>query len=68
VGLTNIEAAHAFQFFRTLVMDSILTTYEDMQVSSPKVWAELFRRMNTFSDLIIITLLETYEAIQRGSH
>jgi excisionase family DNA binding protein len=68
VGLTNIEAAHAFQFFRTLVMDSILTTYEGMQVNSPKVWAELFRRMNTFSDLIIITLLETYEAIQRGSH
>jgi excisionase family DNA binding protein len=68
VGLTNIEAAHAFQFFRTMVMDSILTTYEDMEVSSPKVWAELFRRMNTFSDIIIITLLETYEAIQRGSH
>jgi hypothetical protein len=68
VGLTSIEAAHAFQFFRTLVLDSILTTYEDMEVCSPKVWAELFRRMNTFSDLIIITLLETYEAIQRGSH
>jgi excisionase family DNA binding protein len=68
VGLTSIEAAHAFQFFRTLVMDSILVTYEDMEISSPKVWAELFRRMNMFSDLIIITLLETYEAIQRSSH
>lgn len=68
VGLTNIEAAHAFQFFRTLVMDSILSSYEDMEVSSPKVWTDIFRKMNTFSDLIIITLLETYEAIQRGGH
>ena len=50
VGLTNVEAAHAFQFFRTMVLDSILTTYENMEVCSPKVWADLVRKMNTFSD------------------
>jgi hypothetical protein len=68
VGLTNVEAAHAFQFFRTMVLDSILTTYVNMEVCSPQVWADLVRKMNTFSDLIIITLLDTYEAIQHGSH
>jgi excisionase family DNA binding protein len=68
IGLTNVEAAHAFQFFRTMVLDSILTTYENMEVCSPKVWADLVRKMNTFSDLIIITLLDTYDAIQHANH
>jgi excisionase family DNA binding protein len=68
VGLTSVEAAHAFQFFRTAVMDAILTAYENADVRSPQIWADLFRRMNSFSDLIIITLLDTYETLQHGAH
>jgi excisionase family DNA binding protein len=68
VGLTSVEAAHAFQFFRTAVMNAILTAYENADVRSPKIWSELFRRMNLFSDLIIITLLDTYEALQHGAY
>lgn len=67
VGLTSVEAAHAFQFFRTSVMDAILTAYENAGVHAPQVWADLFRKMNSFSDLIIITLLDNYEAIQYGN-
>ena len=44
VGLTSVEAAHAFQFFRTLVMDAILTAYENADVRSPSVWASCFER------------------------
>jgi hypothetical protein len=68
VGLSSVEAAHAFQFFRTAVMDAILTAYENADVRSPQIWAELFRKMNSFSDLIIITLLDTYEAIPHVNH
>ncbi len=68
VGLTSVEAAHAFQFFRTAVMDAILTAYENADVRSPQIWADLLRKINSFSDLIIITLLDTYEAFQHGSH
>ncbi|HSB65581.1 MAG TPA: helix-turn-helix domain-containing protein [Anaerolineales bacterium] len=68
VGLTSVEAAHAFQFFRTAVMDAILTAYENADVRSPQIWTELFRKINSFSDLIIITLLDTYEAFQHGTH
>jgi excisionase family DNA binding protein len=68
VGLTSVEAAHAFQFFRTAVMDAILSAYENADVRSPQIWADLLRRINSFSDLIIITLLDTYEAFQRGTH
>jgi excisionase family DNA binding protein len=66
-GLTCVEAAHAFQFFRTAVMDSVLNAYETSGVRSPQAWAEMVRKMITFSDLIILTLLETYEAFQRGA-
>ena len=67
VELSSTEAAHAFQFFRTAVLDAVLTAYENADVRSPKVWADMFRKMNAFSDLIIITLLDTYEATQHGS-
>jgi excisionase family DNA binding protein len=66
VGLSSVEAAHAFQFFRTAVMDAILLAYENADVRSPQIWSELFRKMNSFSDIIIITLLDTYEAIQHS--
>jgi excisionase family DNA binding protein len=68
VGLTSVEAAHAFQFFRTNVMDAILSAYESADVRSPQIWADLFRKMNSFSDLIIITILDTYEAFQHNSY
>ena len=64
VGLTSVEAAHAFQFFRTAVLDAILTAYENADVRSPQIWAELLRKINSFSDEIMITLLDTYEALQ----
>lgn len=68
VGLTSVEAAYAFQFFRTKVMDAILSAYENADVRSPQIWANLLRKMNSFSDLIIITLLDTYEALQHSNH
>ncbi len=68
VGLTSVEAAHAFQFFRTAVMDAVLAAYENADVRSPQIWSELFRKMNSFSDLIIITLLDTYDAFQHTAH
>jgi excisionase family DNA binding protein len=65
-GLSSVEAAHAFQFFRTMVMDSVLDAYEAAAPASPQVWTEMVRKMNRFSDLIIITLLETYDAFARS--
>lgn len=65
-GLSSVEAAHAYLFFRTLVQDSVLSAYESANVRSPHIWTDMYRKMNTFADLILITLLETYEAFQRG--
>lgn len=65
-GLSSVEAAHAFQFFRTMVMDSVLNVYEAAAPSSPQIWTSMVRKMNTFSDVIMITLLETYDAFIRS--
>ena len=66
-GLNSVEAAQAFQFFRAAVMESVLGAYEAAGVRSPQVWTDMVRKMITFSDLIMLTLLETYEAYPRGA-
>jgi excisionase family DNA binding protein len=66
-GLNCVEATHAFQFFRTAVMESVLGAYETAGVRSPQAWTDMVRKIITFSDLIMLTLLETYEALQRGT-
>ncbi len=67
-GLSTAEAMHAFLFFRNLLMDSMLTVYEAAAVQSPAAWSDMFRKINQFTDQILVTLLETYEAYERGNH
>jgi excisionase family DNA binding protein len=66
-GLNCAEATHAFLFFRKVLLDSMLAVYESAAVSSPQAWSDMFRKINAFTDQIQLTLLETYEAYQRGS-
>lgn len=65
-GLSSAQATHAFLFFRNLLLDSMLTVYESAAVSSPHAWSDMFRKISAFTDQIQITLLETYDAYQRG--
>lgn len=64
-GLNEVEAAHAFLFFRNVLMESMLTVYEAAAVRSPSAWSNLFRKVNSFTDEIMIALLETFDAYQR---
>ena len=66
-GLSVAEAVNAFLFFRNLLMESVLSFYENAGVRSPQVWAEMIKRCQSFTDDIMLTVLETYEAYQRGS-
>lgn len=66
-SLTTIEAIKAFMYFRDLVMESMLIVYEDARVSSPMVWSNMMRKMSGFTDLVMITLLETMEAYERAN-
>ena len=64
-GLNNVDATHAFLFFRNLLIDSMLDVYEAAAVRSPQAWSDMMRKINGFTDQILITLLETYDAFHR---
>jgi excisionase family DNA binding protein len=66
-ALTTIEAIKAFLYFRDLVMDSVLAVYTSASVSSPQVWSDMMRKMTAFTDIVMLTLLETMEAYERGA-
>jgi excisionase family DNA binding protein len=66
-SLSNVEATHALLFFRNVLIESMLAVYESAAVQSPHAWSNMFRKINEFTDQILITILETYEANQRAS-
>lgn len=64
-GLNLSDAAHAFLFFRNVLIESMLSVYEAAAVRSPQAWSDMYRKVNAFTDEIMITLMETYEAFER---
>lgn len=67
-GLSAAEASRAFLFFRNVLLEAMLSTYEEATIQSPKAWSEIFRKIYQFTDQIQIVLLETYDAYQKGNH
>jgi len=65
LGLSSVEAAEAFLFFRNTLMDAMLNFYESAGVHSPKAWADMVRRTMSFTDQVMLALLETYQAYVR---
>lgn len=66
-GLNVADAANAFLFFRSVLLESMLSVYEAASVRSPYAWSDMFRKVNAFTDQILIKLLETYAAYDRVS-
>jgi excisionase family DNA binding protein len=65
-GLSSVEAVNALLFFRNSMIDALVEFYRLAGVRSPQAWANLIKRVQLFTDEIMITLLDTYEAYQRG--
>jgi excisionase family DNA binding protein len=77
-GLDSVEATQAFLFFRNVLMDSMLDVFDstsghamlgrNAQASTAATWIDLYHKMTTFTDEILVTILETYEVYRRGSY
>ena len=67
-GLSVLDATQAFLFFRNTLLDAMLSIYEAAAVNSSQAWSDMFRKINAFTDGILVTLLETYEAFERGNN
>jgi len=65
--LSYVDAVHAFLFFRNMLMEATLSVYEGASIRSALAWGDMFRKINSFTDHILETILETYEAFQRSS-
>ena len=65
-GLSGIEALNVFLFFRTLLIDSALSVFEESAIRSPEAWGDLIRRINRYTDRVMLALLETYTSRERA--
>jgi excisionase family DNA binding protein len=61
-SLNYVDAARAFLFFRSTLIESVINVYRQSNVSSVYT-AETFGKMYTFTDDILISLLQTFHAL-----
>jgi excisionase family DNA binding protein len=65
-GLDSLDAARAFLFFRDMLLQSVIHVYQEANVPSGQAWGEILHGVNAFTDLILLNLLETYQAMEQG--
>ena len=65
-GLTTLEAVQAFLFFRNILQEAAYHAYESAAIQSPYAWGDMFRDINRYTDRILVTIIETYQAFERG--
>jgi excisionase family DNA binding protein len=66
-GLNVSDATQAFLFFRNTLIDAMLGVYESAAIRTPTAISGMFRKINTFTDRILVTLMETYAAFDRNT-
>ena len=64
-SLDFAEATRAFLFFRNALQESLFTSYEQAAVHSAIAWADMARRMDAFTNQVLLSLLETYQALAK---
>jgi excisionase family DNA binding protein len=65
-SLNYVDAVRAFLFFRGTLIDSVIKVYQESNVPSRQT-ADAFGKMYTFTDDILISLLQTFQALN-ASH
>jgi excisionase family DNA binding protein len=65
-GLTLSEATQAFLFFRDVLGDSVLQMAETLSLRTAQEWGEKLQTINHFTDIVLIALIESYEAQQNA--
>lgn len=66
-SLSYVDAAKAFLFFRDTLVESVIKVYTEANVPARRA-TEMYTRMHTFTDDILISLLETYRKLEKANH
>ncbi len=61
-GLSSLEATQAFLYFRNMLVDSLIAVFESAAIQSPRAWSDMLRKINRFTDQVLLALLENYQA------
>ncbi|MFZ5822333.1 MAG: MerR family DNA-binding transcriptional regulator [Chloroflexota bacterium] len=65
--LSYVEAARAFMFFRNALMDAVVGVYSQANIPSGPAWEDMLHKMHAFTDQILVSLLETYLALETNA-
>ena len=65
-NLSYVDASKAFLFFRETLVASVIKVYTEANVPSRKA-TEVYAKMHTFTDDILISLLETYSKLENAN-
>jgi excisionase family DNA binding protein len=66
-NLSYVDAAKAFLFFRDKLVESVIKVYTEANVPARRA-TEVYTKMHTFTDDILISLLETYRKLENANH
>lgn len=61
-ALSLTDATQAFLFFRNMVMTALMESYQAASVSTAATWRVAMERVIDFTDQVLLSLLETFEA------
>ncbi|MDO8754476.1 MAG: helix-turn-helix domain-containing protein [Anaerolineales bacterium] len=61
-NLSYVDAAKAFLFFRDTLIESVIKVYGDAKVPASQA-TRMYSKIHTFTDDILISLLQTYESL-----
>ncbi len=63
-NLSHIEAVQAFLFFRNILLQAMVAVYQETRIPSGAAWGEMLSRVHAYTDQILLSLLETYQAFE----
>lgn len=67
-GLGEVDAVRALLFFRNALIESVMKVYREANILSGKAWEDMLHKMHTFTDQILVSLLETYHKLESVNH
>ena len=66
-NLSYVDAAKAFLFFRDALVESVIKVYGEAHVPVKRA-TDMYTKIHTFTDEILISLLETYRKLENANH
>lgn len=66
-NLSYVDAVRAFLFFRDTLVESVIKVYGEANVPARRA-TEMYTNIHTFTDDILISLLDTYQTLENANH